>query len=232
MQHWRPTHIATNLARRMASSGRAAAQPARWSTPHGCQRRRGAGVHKRAVPQGALACGISLAPGQCPATSPGAASKVTRLKNRGGVVASLDSKSIPEGSWERNGHYCLPAERGGAPTVATMYGREHQSPAAALAAAHRLASRCDLSVLPPLAPRRPPLGGMYAQGGGSGSWGPRASHELPMMGRLWPKRTDGGDGASGCLSCLDAVVWDLQGHRGCVRVQQSSCVRRGSPAPL
>lgn len=121
---------------------------------------------------------------------------------------------------------------GGAPTVATMYGREHQSPAAALAAAHRLASRCDLSVLPPLAPRRPPLGGMYAQGGGSGSWGPRASHELPMMGRLWPKRTDGGDGASGCLSCLDSVVWDLQGHRGCVRVQQPSCIRRGSPAPL
>ena len=237
MQHWRPTHIATNLARRMASSGRAAAQPARWSTPHGCQRRRGAGVHTRAVPQGALACEISLAPGQCPATrrrGPGAASKATRLKNRGGVVASLDSKSIPKCSWERNGHYCLPAERGGAPTVqvATMYGREHQSPAAALAAAHRLASRCDLSVLPPLAPRRPPLGGMYAQGGGSGSWGPRASHELPMMGRLWPKRTDGGDGASGCLSCLDSVVWDLQGHRGCVRVQQPSCIRRGSPAPL
>lgn len=123
MQHWRPTHIATNLARRMASSGRAAAQPARWSTPHGCQRRRGAGVHTRAVPQGALACEISLAPGQCPATrrrGPGAASKATRLKNRGGVVASLDSKSIPKCSWERNGHYCLPAEGGG-----STHGRHH-----------------------------------------------------------------------------------------------------------
>ena len=27
-------------------------------------------------------------------------------------MASLDSKSIPKCSWERNGHYCLPAEGG------------------------------------------------------------------------------------------------------------------------